>query len=308
MPPSEQPFLNGLAPHLKSALQVALRDLKSNEEVAAVDVGYLYDGEERTDSVGLRVHLRQGPTDRRALPLGVGRRPYTTSHGIVVQNFEAEYQRSAGPAHGTASRTDYHDPVRPGIGVCNTQRASGTLGLLVRRNEQVLMLSAYHVLSPAVLGQSPEVAQPSAPQIVGKFVGGFDDRTGDAALATIEGRKVNPAQHTSEVVVSSLAYPTLGALVSKSGAGSDVSYGIVDGIGRYFLPGTPQGMDGFRIVPSVRGRILSRNGDSGAVWYDSGTGTGYGLHVAGGTGGPVPSSVACFLASVLERLDVTPAH
>ena len=108
------------------------------------------------------------------------------------------------------------------------------------------------------------------------------------------------------------AVPHLGEKVSKSGARTDVTHGIVDGCGRYYLPAenglTYREMDGFRVVPEKEGDDLSGFGDSGAVWYSSADRQGVGLHVGGQTAADPRGehSIACYLPRVLDRLGVDP--
>lgn len=278
-----------------------LRAVRGCPQVTGVDIGYLYQSGSRTANVGLRVHLREEKTQ----PLVPRPIPWSPMIAPAMVN------EHGAAAFTPSSRTAFADPICPGIQVCNVHRRGGTLGLLVLdRHERPHVLSSLHVLgSPLRSGGSPAVVQPAPPMMLGVMTNGFDDVMGDVAIATIDDRDCVPAQFGTGALVADAGFPHLGDPVTKSGVASDITSGIVDGIGRYMMGrGGREGMDGFRVVAADATGLVARPGDSGALWYNPLTDVGYGLHVAGEASdeGTWRVGIACHLAPALDRLGVTP--
>jgi hypothetical protein len=139
----------------------------------------------------------------------------------------------------------------------------------------------------------------------------------DAALALLEHGVAYDATMLfgSNVSVTGVASPTLGMQVLKSGAVSDVTRGLVDGVaGSYGIDYSIFGdqhrwIDGFRIVVDSDHPTdeISLVGDSGAAWIDLATGNAVGLHFAGedGLGPTAEYALAQDLPRVMRLLDVT---
>jgi endonuclease G, mitochondrial len=284
----------------------------------------------RTREIALRIHVEEWISTRA---LEEGEIFPDMIDDVPVNVIEGVYRPNAAPSRGlngaTPTRTRVADPLRPGVSISHPHAGSGTLGLIVYDNTsgKQCMLSAAHVLvgsdgshGDAILqpgrtdgGREPEdrVAQ------LGRFI---MDEDGDAAVAAIDlGQTVVTTQWNEEVeeddrvVVGPPRVPVLDEIVEKSGVGTDVTRGRIDGIGRYKLPfesGSLVFMDGFRIVPVEDGNPdeeeISSSGDSGACWYAQVDNAGLGLHVAGEVS-PAPAfehAIACHLTRVFDALDI----
>lgn len=320
MPPND--WKSQFAPDLVASYERALAQNAASPDVCGVDIGYLSDGLTRPRNVGIRLHLREmapAPSGvalslEAPAPMGIamaGAAPDRTGLAII----KARYALHPAPPGATAAdgtRRAYSNPLQPGVLIAHALRTGGTLGLLVRDGMgRVLLLGSDHVVGRPSPGDTPDVVQPTTPMTVGEVVHGFDDADGDAALVLPNGsRAFRPAQFESHAVVRNAAMPWLGLLVEKSGIGTNVTRGRVDGMGTYFVGGGGNlPMEGFRIVADSESVDLSGPGDSGAAWYGADDAVGYGLHVGGDVTVRNPltqPAIACFLTRVLDRLGVSP--
>ena len=307
-------------PDFVAAYRKALGKYGGESGVTGVDVGFLYDAEgTRTDEQGVRVHLAAG------VPITVFRHEkefHGDVGGVPISFVRATYRRHHrlqlmdDPGVG---REWYANPLSPGVNIAGGANSGGTLGLIVQRRADgaIHLLSNQHVF---VDGDAKTVLQPSRAHkarepenVVATLTDSILDVDGDAAIARFnDSRPLDPVQWGTDVLVTTARMPHLGEKVSKSGARTDVTHGIVDGCGRYYLPAenglTYREMDGFRVVPEKEGDDLSGFGDSGAVWYSSADRQGVGLHVGGQTAADPRGehSIACYLPRVLDRLGVDP--
>lgn len=210
-------------------------------------------------------------------------------------------------------RTRRHDPVMPGISVGHRTDTKGTLGAIVfdERTGLPCMLSNWHVLNtqdgrPSEDGGlgSP-ILQPSAKDdmnlannVIGMLLRGTLGKDGDAALALIANRTVDPMIHGLGVAPARMADVDLEDTVVKSGLVSGITYGIVRRVDVLTkidlrLASGPVIIGGFDIAPDPARKPsngeISEPGDSGAVWmiHEDGVVTDImaGLHCAGETAG-----------------------
>jgi len=299
---------------LKEAYAHALALLFSRPEVTGVDIGPKYTNSTKTRKLVVRVHVRRKHSERRVpssqlIP--------TSFLGVQSDVVQALYR-----SHSDTSQapTDRFDTIRPGISVGNIKASAGTLGLIVfdRATGDACLLSAAHVLAgpegvagdpitqPARLdgGKSPKdtVARLFNPIPPGHW--------GDAAIARLNDRRPHSADiFAGDVRLDAVGAPRANLRVSKSGRTTGLTRGRIEGLGRYRYPARPDGVDGFRIVPEHDEPTrfdLAANGDSGAIYYATGTRTGIGLHCAGGVD-PVLGEVgiACTLSTVFATLGVS---
>lgn len=231
------------------------------------------------------------------------------------------------------ARRERCNPIQPGISVSHGTQGAGTLGLVVhcKKTGATGILSAAHVLAPAVARKGDPIYQPSPIDggdlrfdAVARLDRWILDEDGDAAFALLNRtRMLEIQQFGKNVTVTSVARgeARLGERLTKSGRGSGATTGVVDGVGRYRLDLTDQlqvWMEGFRLVSeeaaAANGRPANGRspqtsfpGDSGAVWYRkvAGGAEGVGLHVDGEDPGQTPEfAIACHLPRVMRRLDL----
>lgn len=136
----------------------------------------------------------------------------------------------------------------------------------------------------------------------------------DAAYAKLyPGRMVVLHQFGTGATITSYRDVELGSVLTKSGRGSGVTRGYVDGIGYYRVnptSGDLHWLEGFRLssIDEKYPETLSSPGDSGSLWYGQeldGVAYGVGLHVDGEkTDDEVEYAVACHLPYVLSKLKV----
>jgi endonuclease G, mitochondrial len=313
---------------LVKALKGERQKLAALAGVVGVDRGYRYRGGKRLDEVCLRVFL-DGPKVPQS-QLGLGKnvatllgRPAADVDVIDLTNLDFPRQ-GLPPRLASPLALERLNPIQPGISVSHLGQGSGTLGLIVYRNAtgERAVLSCAHVIAGQFARRNDPIFQPGVldggePDFdgIGYLEDWFVDEDGDAAIAVLNrSRMVALEQLSTEREVAAAGPVELGDLVEKSGRGSGLTQGLVDGIGLYQmnLAGFSQmWISGFRLVPrgSASG-VVSSAGDSGAVWYRSnGIVQGVGLHIDGeparvnGQGHP-EYAIACHLPKVLERLDV----
>jgi hypothetical protein len=273
--------------NIDAALLEAKRMARSLDAIRAIDYGVVYENDKPTKRLGIRFHMNRKLSlssisrDQR-LPNKIG--------GVEVDVLGVGYI-----PHDGNPRTP-HDPLQPGISIgSKRQLSTGTLGPVVRdlTNQNLCLLSNWHVLCGGPEARpDDEITQPGPMNFNNAPTVALLDRwlQFDAALA-----RLAPTAHATEQLFN-IAYrpvatkaPAVGMLLVKSGAGSGVTYGRVDGVsGHYQLDYSQFGagrewMQGFRLVPDpgLATQDVSLPGDSGSLWIDTADGVAVGLHFAG---------------------------
>lgn len=294
------------------------------DNVTGIDVGYKYKDGERTDTLSIRLHVKEKipksaleaavlfPDEIKGFPIDV-----------IQGNYKVGAQKEL--ISEATNRTTRFSRLQPGISVAHTDVSAGTLGMFVRdkRSGKPAILSNWHVLAgsasavpgDAIVQPGPYDGGRSPRDVVGTLERMILDKDGDAAIAVVNNaRPFNPSIIDLGITPDSLADPQIGDEVVKSGKTTQVTRGLVDGKGRYFItyPIGRVGIDGFIIVPRSEDKPtnneISMGGDSGSIWIKDGTRTAVGLHFAGETD-PRPSeehAIACFMTKVFSRLDIQP--
>jgi hypothetical protein len=281
-----------LPPEVLTALTVAKRRARSLDDIRAVDYGLAYKDGKATDQPCIRFHMNR---KRRLSDLPRDQRLPDSIDGIPVDVLATGYMLHASPRAAQAV-------LQPGISVGNLKlKTTGTLGALVRdvSTRELCILSNWHVLcggpeaavgdqisqpGPMDLGSNPphEVARLERWLRLSEQI--------DAAIARVDqGIQTDFELFATTFRPTATATPTLGMRLLKSGAVSDVTHAIVDGVaGSYRLDYTnfgdgPEWMDGFRLVadPTSPAQALSLEGDSGSLWVDGAGEKAVGLHFAG---------------------------
>jgi hypothetical protein len=286
---------------LKAAYERALKEFRGKPGVSGIDIGYEWQDGISTGNICVRVHVVD-----QELPIIVPDR----IGAVCVIRLPAIYGLQPGLSSvrsAVSPRGKYLEPVQPGIAVARIGMRPGTLGALVFDSAgRKAILGAAHVLAG---GGNPKrgdhVFQPTAQKADRNYVGFLQtwirNELGDAALVIFDAssRDFVPQQYESNVVVNSARRAQLGETVEKSGLGTDVTCGLVDGIGQYEL--SAMWMEGFRIVPPKDRLPISENYDSGSLWYAQSSTAGIGLHV-GGDDKAGRWAIACHLTEVLRTL------
>jgi hypothetical protein len=297
-------------PGLERALAHAVALLAGRPEITGVDLGPKYVKGKRQRQQVIRVHVVQKKKGR----LGRFAIVPQSFFGVPSDVIEVSYRAHAGP-----SPARRFDTLQPGISVGGLHALAGTLGLIVyeRRTKAPCILSAGHVLCGPHSTIGEAITQPArmdggslADIVANLSANPLPGLWGDAALARLNKRRdTSPLLLDTTVRIEATTDPFVGQALGKSGRTSGVTRGNVEGVGTYFHPDMPQGMNGFRVVPEVdnANRLdLVGPGDSGCVYYEIGTNLGVGLHSAGGNDALLGEvGIACNLSTVLTVLDAT---
>lgn len=289
------------------AFEKAVAKYAHRLDVTAIDIGFKIKGGRHTRQISVRIHVREKSkvghlTARERFP--------KTIDGIPVDVIEATYVH----ASGGGPPTGQGGLLQPGLSVGLPGGPTGTLGVIATSplTNATCLVSAAHVIAAG------DETRPGDPVIQpGHADGGRPPRDvvgaleridfkNDAAYAILNdgGRQVKNCTIGSNKVIQGTRYPRLNDILEKSGRGTCVTQGRIDGIGCFY------GVEfAFRLVP-VTGQTtnhIAEAGDSGAVWYDPITGVGVGLH---SKGGPLPVgtmnyAVAASLKKVLDSWGLT---
>lgn len=250
------------------------------------------------------------------IPTDVVQRSYKPSYVVVSPQAKTERKKRI-------------DPVCPGVSIGHVQSTAGTLGAIVidRGSQAPALLSNWHVLCGASGKVGDAIVQPGpfdddrvSRNGVGRLLRSHLGVAGDCAIASIEGRRLDPLILALAVQVQAIGKPELGDIVVKSGRTTDVTYGVVtrvDGLFKMPYPGMPtQTIGGFEIEPSpdhpAAGNEISKGGDSGSAWMavdkkSQVTSTMLGLHFGGDAEGSEGEfALACYAHSVFEKLELAP--
>jgi endonuclease G len=296
-----------------------------NPRVTLIDVGWRRVGEhssQMTDELTVRVHVRnkpRGPSfeaftqSRPDLVIDKNRIPFPVDIVEGIYHLHQTYWMRP----PRSRRAQVFDVLRGGISVSNEWFYNyGTLGGIVedRRTGASMILSAWHVLAGSVYAPhglpicQPGYGDGGGPRYrIATLERHAMDQGIDAAVARLTGARAWDASQFDLGPVTGVAEPTLGMEVIKSGRGSDITRGVIDGIDGEFT--TRYG--GFirkikhvqRIVPLKWSEIVSSPGDSGAWWLQRHTNRVVALHFAGSNWPEVALAIA--MPQVLDALEVS---
>ncbi len=321
----------------KPAIQAAVRQVADeylgDPNINSVGVGYKLKDGKRTNELALQFTVGQKfapealeAVATRAIPETITANGITFTTDVVERKFE---QHPVAVATDTKSeRKRRLDPMLPGISVGHVRTTAGTLGCLVKETAsgETRILSNWHVLHGDTGELGDMIAQPGpyddnrvSENISGTLVRSFLGLGGDCALASVVGRGATETILELGAAVRRVGDPGLGDRVVKSGRTTAVTYGLVTRVHTitkltYGSKGERQ-IGGFEIGiddanPPENGEI-SMGGDSGSAWMatdanDAATDMMLGLHFAGETVEPAEYALACYAASVFEKLEIRP--
>src|SRR5262245_1135222 len=325
---------------LNQVYEKVVKTYSQRPNVTGVDIGFKYEGPKRTNQMAVRIHVKEKipkealeadelfPQKIDDVPIDIIQANYKARSAPATEldtaGLEPDLLEPLAAAIESDSRRVRFDTLQPGISVGHPNGSFGTLGGVVfdRRTRRKWLCGNWHVFVgslEAVPGDP--IVQP------GRKFGGRSPRDriatlerflldahGDAALALLTvARPATDAQFETGIRVTEARMVQPGEIVIKSGVSTDVTRGIVDGIGQYTINYSigPRTIKGFKVVPEKHGNPddleLSSGGDSGAMWYAENDGKGVGLHFAGETD-PEPTeenALACHLPDVLEQLNIS---
>lgn len=312
------------------AYDLALQYYKDCDDVTGIDVGYKYVMGMKTETLSVRVHVKE---KKRLCELEKDKIILTHIGNIPIDVIEAVYEPMVKTEKGDKfkkllSRSELVPIIQPGISIAHSNGALSTLGLIVHQQEtgKASILSNWHNLYNRGYGKpgdfikrspSPSMQLPPHIDAVGTLANSLLDENGDAAIAILnDERPWRYEQYGINARIRRIRNPALDDILCKSGISTGVTYGKVDGIGKYFLKYRIKrreckiGIDGFKIIPRQYGnpekKEISISRDSGSVWYDSISNEGVGLNFGGegSTASWKEHSIACFLPRVFSKLKI----
>lgn len=271
---------------------------------------------ERLESVGTR-HIPESFTiNGKPVFTDILQRRFTPSLRIIPETVAVKDPRKR-----------RQDTLQPGLSIAHVRETAGTIGAIVydRDTGEPLVLSNWHVLHAGKGRIGDTVVQPgpfddnhAETNACGKLLRSHLGHAGDCAVASIEGRAVNPAILKLNVAPARIAKVDIGDKVVKSGRTTDVTYGVVTRIEVITKLDYGQGVvaiGGFEIGYDEKRKPsdgeISKGGDSGSAWMALDPATNkpsdiiVGLHFAGETGDAPEMALACNIHSVLEKLSVS---
>jgi len=256
--------------------------LTAYPNVRAVDIGFEFKRKRPSGRLAIRVHVsRKLPNSR----LADAERLPDEIDGIPVDVIESN------PVLDPDFRNSRQDPVLGGINIGNSKVGqSGTLAIVFETETmRPLALSCWHVLvADLSVGMDP-ILQPALTPAPGTvlpdnfFLGRLLrwDKDLDVAVCSIgeqplgdhvaRGRNISLAITELSALAAGSRSPVAGLKVIKSGLGTGVTRGIIDGT---------DGVQFSVVVDSEfppQGR-LAGHGDSGALWLDRQTFSAVGVH------------------------------
>ncbi len=307
---------------LEAALKLANRKFGHRKNVTGIDIGYKWEGDERTKERCVRVHVQE-KKDKSVLEAA---EVFPSDiNGVTLDIIEGYYKINEAIAQLPA--TSKFPVLAGGISVGHPDITAGTLGCFVidKQNNKPAILSNWHVLSGATGRTGDNILQPGkadggneAHDIVANLSRSILDADGDAAIAHLKGaRPWIPIINETHIHLNGVRDSVLDEVLTKSGRTTGVTQARVDGEGVYFVnyqtqPGVFEriGIRGFKLVSvqpdNPNNHELSSGGDSGSVWYNANSGEAVGLHFAGeiDTNPRAEHAIACNMEAVMQRLNI----
>jgi len=294
-----------------------------NPRVTLIDVGWKIketQGGQITEDLAVRVHVGYKPR-------GAVLEAFSERHPelFIDKNcipFQVDIVESVYPLQWfwypvpLTRRGHAFNPLCGGISVSNEWLHNyGTLGGLVQDRDtgKEMVLSNWHVLAgSAYASQGLRIYQP------GYADGGRFQHTVallerhamsqgvDAAVAKLTGARPWINDQLDVGPVSGVTRPALGMRVIKSGRGSGVTRGMIDGIeGEYPIQYGSlwrKIKHVYRVVPVAWKDKVSRGGDSGSWWLEESTRKAVALHFAGYDSPETALAIA--MPQVLDALNI----
>lgn len=181
-------------------------------------------------------------------------------------------------------RTDRCDPLVPGVSIGVDDHSAGTLGMFVRHQGDLCILTADHVIAPNDNGRNRLVYQPSPkddPNRRNNLIGSTYERFSYSGVALVRcdtKRKIENVPVGANERLHGTRWPQIGDILKKSGRSTGIIYAKVCALSNPCWNCTP----GFELKPvDDRTSEISMGGDSGSIWYDPETYEAIGVHCCG---------------------------
>jgi endonuclease G len=317
--------------YARLAKHAAIRGYLGDPNVSLIDIGLRRRAGELEDELTIRFHVRrklskielqsaseQGYTRPVPRAFAIGKETIQTD--VIKGDYHHELwgwggNRPRPPRNDNAKRTD---PLCGGLSISDPIRNTyGTLGgrVIDRTTGEALILSNFHVLAldlttrPGLSIYQPGRMDGGGPaDLVANLTRHALSLNIDAAVARLadSGRPLINFQ-LGLGAVTGVANPQLGAQVVKSGATTQVTYGLVTGVEGVSEPiryGSFSRVIAhvLRIEPQRIEDRVSAGGDSGSWWLAQDTRQAVGLHFAGQF---LPdTALAISMPMVLDALNV----
>lgn len=320
-----------LQEHLKAWIRRRAKTYLADPNITSVGIGHKQIDGAVTEDICLQFTVRSKADPTELQTLGTSLIPETietAEHSVPTDVLQRDYSLSYQviPEAFNDVRRQHVDPIVPGVSVSHPQVSAGTAGAIVydRTTGRPALLSNWHVLHGPGGQIGDDALQPgthddnrAGVNRFGSLLRSHLGMAGDAALASVDSRGIDPTILDLEVVPDEIADPDLGDQVLKSGRTTGVSHGVVSRIHTVvsinYGEGTgEQSVGCFEIEPDPRRAEefarLSDGGDSGAVWMlKSGNGQPSslmgGVHFAGSDSAEGETALACYASSVREKLN-----
>ena len=275
----------------------------TDENVSLIDIGWKIKesaGRQIVRNLAVRVHLRRkpvGPAFEAFSSIFPERVVSEDRIGFPVDIIEADYRLSWSwwmPWY-PPPRARFFDPLQGGISISNEFGfGSGTLGGFVRDRTtgELMILSNWHVLAgSAYTRKGARIFQPGYGEGGrSQHTIGYLERHGmedgiDAAVAMVNDFRSWKNDQLDLGAVSGVVSPQPDMQVTKSGRTSEVTEGMVTGVGgvKMIRYGRFERIvrNIIHIAPSPEGGEVSAPGDSGSWWLEKNSNNVAGLHFAG---------------------------
>ncbi len=317
---------------LKSYVRKEATHFLDKPNVTSIGVGYKQVAGKATKELSIQFTVGKKSAPEGLEALGTERLPekvvvdgIEVPTDVIERSYDAHLRPQA--AARKPNRKKRLDPIVPGVSIAHVDVSAGTVGAVVydARTGAPYVLSNWHVLHGDTGEIGDPISQPGSfddnrvqQNLCGHLVRSHLGAAGDCAIATIEGRQLSPEILGLGVAVDRIAEPALGDKVMKSGRTTDVTHGIVARVHvtvriDYGAAGSHD-IGGFEIQPDpahpARDGEISMGGDSGAAWVGvergKPTSTMAGLHFAGEVGNAPEHALACYAASVFQKLEIVP--
>ncbi|HGM5579882.1 TPA: hypothetical protein ACKP22_001557 [Pseudomonas putida] len=304
----------------KAVLEKAIRLTANRPDIAGVDVGMASRKGKRVRRLAIRFHVHSKRPESELEP---SQRLPRRIDGVRCDVVEASYRALGSP-------DPFATPLQPGLSIGNLLRGTtGTVGPLVvdRQGGGLGLLSCWHVLCASADSMPGEqIVQPGlahrgmqAARKVASLARAVDLQDGfDVALALLD-VDVAHASHLwgSGTAVQGVQRLQRGMKLVKAGAVTGTTYGYVDSdaagvfeieLGRFGDTSPSRSLRGWvlRLDARTKGRELTMEGDSGALWVNESNGKAVALTFAGEDGKPrsAEQTLVHDLYDVLDRIGV----
>ena len=312
---------------LQKVYNQVVKTYSHRENVTGVDVGLRYDKGKRTNTMAVRIHVREKIPEHaleadEIFPKTIDDVPIDVIQAVYTPHPQPSVLE---PEQEVVDRRRRFDTLQPGISIGHETVTSGTLGAIVydRQTSRRGILSNWHVLAGSndarpgdpILQPGPKHGGRAPQDTVAHLERFLLDKQGDAAFALLNAnRQTEDTQLETDVRITKVRKVEVRDIVAKSGRTTGVTRGLVEGIGEYSLTYANVGartIAGFKVVAEEDGNPqdleISSGGDSGSLWFAIGDNLGVGLHFAGESDSTPGEehALACHLDDVLTQLDVT---